>query len=387
MKFSLQVKDLVESVTLAAYATAPKASAVRMILSNIMLVADEDKNEVKFVGTDLEIMMIATIKTEVESGGYFTIPAKIFNEVANSISVAVKDTTTAFFELNPEEGYSLDLTVGRKKFSLQVQSVSDYPPVPVFNCEDEENSVELQTYALSAKDLLKGIDEASIAISSEESSPVQKSLCMNLTDTQKPILVATDSKRLAVTSIENFAPPEELADTYLIPAKAVEELKKLLGNCETIEVGIYNKQLVFGTEKYKLITRLVDGKFPNHERIIPKESSRILKMNKTDLGESLKLVMPIARINGGLVNFDVSENETRLWSDSREEGLAESFVASQLSGEPIKIGFNVRYLQDFINVVEAENVLIEMTTPNYPGLLKPDNPDSHYMYVIMPMAF
>lgn len=96
---------------------------------------------------------------------------------------------------------------------------------------------------------------------------------------------------------------------------------------------------------------------------------------------------PIARNISGLVHFDISANETKVWSDAKEQGKAESFIQSELSGEAINIAFNVKFLQDFIGVVADEEIIIEMTTPSYPGLMRPGNPESEFKYVIMPMSY
>jgi len=87
------------------------------------------------------------------------------------------------------------------------------------------------------------------------------------------------------------------------------------------------------------------------------------------------------------VHFDVTANETRVWSDAKEQGKAESFIQSELTGEPINIAFNVKFLQDFLAVTADEEVVIEMTTPSHPGLMRPGNPESDFKYVVMPMSY
>jgi DNA polymerase-3 subunit beta len=105
------------------------------------------------------------------------------------------------------------------------------------------------------------------------------------------------------------------------------------------------------------------------------------------MSQALKAVQPIARNRSGLVNLDIGSNETKIWSESKEQGKAEIFVSSELQGEAINIAFNVKFIQDFINVIADEQVILEMTTPSYPGLLKPGNPEADFQYVLMPMSY
>jgi DNA polymerase-3 subunit beta len=221
----------------------------------------------------------------------------------------------------------------------------------------------------------------------EEGNPVQRSICVDFGSEGRPVLVATDSKRLSVTKIENLDVPENFRNVYIVPARAVPELQKLLESGENIELGLYKGQLVFTTEKYQLISRLIDGRFPDYNRVLPKESSRVLKFNRKELAQALKAVQPIARNRSGLVLLDITANETKVWSESKDQGKAEVYVPSELQGDAINIAFNVKFIQDFINVIADEQVVLEMTTPSYPGLLKPGNPEADFQYVLMPMSY
>lgn len=375
MKFRLELKTLLEAIAMVSKAVAAKG--IRPILSNLLVTAQNDN--LRLVGTDLEVMMISTVPAEIENNGHFTIPAKLLQEILSSIPT--DESAQVSFELENQDASEITISSGRNKFSLQIQGADEYPPVPVFETE------QMPMFTINNETTARALKEAAVAMSTEEGNPVQKSLCMDLSIADRPVMASTDSKRLAVTLIGDMKVPEEFRKTFIIPSRAIPELQKLLECNESLTLGTYKEQLVFSSHQFQLITRLIDGKFPDYNRVLPKESSRSLKISRKDLTQALKAVAPIARNSSGQVRFDVSPNETKIWADSKEQGKAEAFVASELNGEPINIAFNVKFLQDFLNVIIDEEIILEMTTPSYPGLLRPANPESEFKYVVMPMSY
>lgn len=381
MRFHIGTKELSEAIGLAGNAVAVKG--IKPILANLLVVANEQN--IRFVGTDLEIMFIANVPAQVESEGYFTIPAKLLQDVISSMPTALEGTNLVTFEFEADESEGMPpsqvrISSGRNNFFLQIQGIEDFPPVPVLENEG------IPTFTLKTKNFGKSIKEAAIAMSSEDGNPVQRGLCLDFNDEQRPVVIATDSKRLAVTAVEDFQVPEEFRQTFIVPSRAIGELQKLVDANEEIQLSLYKEQLVFNAGNFILISRLVNGRFPDHNRVVPKDPSRKLKIKRKDFTQALKSVMPIARNNDGLVNMEISQNETRIWSFSKEQGSVEFFVSSELEGDAIHIAFNLKYLQDFLGVIIDEEVLLEMTTPMYPGLFKPGNPESSYQYVVMPMT-
>jgi DNA polymerase-3 subunit beta len=375
MKFCLELKALSDALSIAGRAVAMKG--VRPILSNILVSATE--NEIRLVGTDLEIMIIAKVEAKVEESGHFTIPAKLLSEIVSCIPGEAGAEIT--LELDSENEHQVHISSGRNKFDLQIQGIEEYPPVPSLEGET------IPSFEIKTEIFKQSIKEAAIAMGVEEGNPTQRSICMNFEQEDNPVMVATDSKRLAVTSIPNFQVPGEFKQIFIVPSRAIPELLKLMDGQEKIEAGLYKEQLVFSTPKFQLITRLISGKFPDYNRVLPKESSRALRINKKEITQAMKAVLPIARHSSMLVHLDIAQGETRVWAESQEQGMSEVFVTSSLEGEDINIAFNVKFIQDFISVLDDEEVLIEMTTPSYPGVLKPGNPESKFQYVVMPMSY
>ncbi len=375
MKFFVEFKKLTDAVNTVSKAVAVKGA--KPMLSNLLVTATEGK--IRLVGTDEEIMMISTIEANIENDGHFTIPAKLIQEILGSVTAESSEAVA--FELLNEESGEMELSCGRSKFNIQIQGTDEFPPVPVLGGEDTT------LYETKCEGLARALKEAAVAMSSEEGNPVQKSICIDFSSGTKAMMASTDNKRLAVTSVRDFEIPETMKQMFIVPSRAIPELQKLLESNETIKFGLYKDQLLFSSEKFQLITRLVEGRFPDYNRVLPKEATRSMKVNRKALAQCLKAVNPISRNSNNLIHFDIGPNETRVWADAKEQGKAQSFVPSELNGEPISIGFNAKFVGDFINVLDDEEVVIEMTTANYPGLFRPGNLDSEFKYVVMPMMF
>jgi DNA polymerase-3 subunit beta len=375
MRFRTELKNLLEAVGIVSRAVAVKG--IKPILANLLITAHG--SELRFVGTDQEIMMISTIAANVESEGHFTIPARLLQEILSCLPG--DDSAQVLFELDDDQSSEITISSGRNRFNLQIQGIDDFPPVPVLETS------EIPSFSISCDSFAKALKEANVAVAVDDGNPVQKSIFFDFSTQSRPVMASTDSKRLAVTVVPQLDVPELFRRSFIVPSRAIAELYKLLDGNESISLGTYKEQLVFSSQHFQLITRLVDGKFPDYNRVLPKESSRVLKINRKELTQALKAVAPIARNSSGLVHFDISQNETKVWSDAKDQGKAEMFISSELTGDAINIAFNVKFMQDFLGAIIDEEIYLEMTTPSYPGLLRPVNPESEFKYVLMPMSY
>lgn len=374
MKLQLLLKPFAEALATVARATGGKH--LRPILANVLLVAEGE--ELRLVGTDLEIMVISRLKAEITVPGKCTISAKLLTEIVSTLPVE-NEKAIVRLEMKEDQENSIIVASGRAKNLIQIQGVEEFPPVPAVENESFPN------FEHSSFDLRKALKEVATAMAVEESNPTQRSVCFSFSKGDLR-LIATDSRRLAVTRLLSVSYPPEFEKTHLVPSRAVPEVLKVLENVEKVNVGLYKEQLVFTTTDFVLLTRLYDGKFPDYQRILPKECSRKVTIKHKEFLQALRSVNPIARHSSSMVHMDVGPNETRIWAESREEGNSEVFVSTRLEGEPINIAFNCKYLQDFLGVADCDEISLEMTTPNYPGVLKPLPPENPFNYVIMPMT-
>ncbi|MBF0500826.1 MAG: DNA polymerase III subunit beta [Candidatus Riflebacteria bacterium] len=374
MKFQLELKALSDALAVVGRAVAGKG--IRPVLANVMCVAIP--GELKLVGTDNEIMATSRLVANVEVPGQCTIPAKLLIEVVSSLPVESGAEKVNFSQLEGHDN-QIELATGRGKFILQVQGTEEFPPLPVME------GAEFPKFSLTNEELKTALKEVSIAMGTEEANVTQRCVCFSFVE-GKLRLVATDSRRLAVGWLPTVKYPPEFEKNFLVPTRAIPELLKILEDGDSIEVGLFKEQLMFTTKRFQMLTRLYEGKFPDYNRIMPKDTTRILTIRTKDLLQAIKAVAPIARSAAMMVHFDVGANETRIWSESPEEGNSEVYISTQFKGEPINIAFNGKYIQDFLGVVGSDELVIEMTTPAFPGLFRPLKSDSDYKCVIMPMT-
>jgi DNA polymerase III subunit beta len=374
MKLAVATRPLVESLSLVARAVSSKG--INQILANVLI--RTDAQGLWLVGTDLEVTTIARVPAQVETPGEVTIPARLFLDVVSNLPTGEEDRVT--FDLPGTGLPGIELRCGTElKYDLQIQGTEEYPPVPAVEKGDFPN------FTIDAAGLQQHLKRVEIAIASEEANAVHRSVCLNFNNGEL-ILAATDTKRLAMTKFGRLEYPPEFQRQFLMPGKAVHELVKLLDAGGQVRVGLFNEQLVFATAGVTLLTRLYEGKFPDHNRVVPKDPTRKLTLGRTALTQALRAVSPIARTSSMMVRFDVAPERTRIWAESRDAGVCEKWVTAALEGEPMNIAFNINYLQDFLGVVGSESVTLEMTTPSYPGLMKPKDEDPGFFYVVMPMT-
>ncbi|MBI3038991.1 DNA polymerase III subunit beta [bacterium] len=376
MKFELDVKTLSEALSTVGRAI-PAKPVVNPVLANVLVSAQE--NGLELVGTDLEVSIIAKVKAKVEVPGKCTIPAKLFIDVVTSLPFESETELVLFNQVDGQENI-IQLSTGRGKYNLQVQGTEPFPPMPLLEGE------KFPQFTLPTSTLKLHLRQVSIAMGVEETNPTQRSVCLNFHGGDLR-LMSTDSKRLALVRLPGVSYPTEFERNFLIPHRGIPEIMRILEDGEVVNIGLFKEQLVFSTPSFTLFTRLYDGKYPDYQRVIPKESIRHLTISNKEFSQALKAVFPIARLRSMMVRLDAGQNETRIWAESPDCGTSEVFVTSNLEGEPIQIAFNGKYILDFLAVCESEKILLEMTTPKYPGVLKPISPEPQYLYVIMPMTY
>ena len=377
MKIALGLKSFAEAANYSNRAVAQRGA--KPVLANLLMTARD--GELRIVGTDDEIMIISRVQAEIEEPGFFTISAKLLIEIISNFPD--QDDSQVNLAIYPEKNNILVLSSEKTEFHLQVQDIADYPPVPPIE------TAEFPSSRINSEVFIQALKEGSIA-SSSEGSPAHKSICLDFETGDGLKVASLDGKRLAATYFENIEVVEQLKQQFLLPTRAVDELKKIVTLEPELKMGFYREQLVFINNKITIISKLVDGKFPDYNRIFPKEFSRRIKINKKDLTSALKAIFPIARLGITevvVVNLDFEAHEIKVWADTPQYGSSEIFINCELEGEPISTSFNAKFFQDFLSVIEDEEVILELTTPNYPGVLMPGNLESHFKYVMMPIIF
>jgi DNA polymerase III subunit beta len=369
MKLEIDRTELVNALALASKAVADKG--VKPVLANVYLKAANDK--LQLVGTDGDQMMIVEVSASIDREGAAMIPAKLMLELCSALP------SNSLFPVAIEHGpndYKLTIALDKSRYEIITASAEDYVPVPALE--------SLEMAEIKGSILALAMKQASIAAAGkDEANPVQKSVYVDLTES--PTVVATDSKRLMVVDLREFEAPANMKQGLIVPGKAVKELSEMFKHADVAKIAMFKDQLVCRVDNVTYLTRLVEGRFPAYQRVLPKESTSSVVVSRRELSQALKSLLPIARNCSNLVIYEFANDTLKLSANSPENGNAETKIDCKITGEPPKIGMNLQFVTDFLGCVDCDNVKMELTTASYPVLFVANDGDQKS--VLMPMSY
>ena len=342
------------------------------ILNTVLIEAQ--KNLVKFSSTDLEIGISCCITGKVEKEGSICIPAKILSNYINGLP-------NKKIEVNSQEN-KLNLKCENYRASISGFSSEDFPIIPQIK--------EKEFVSLDSSKLCQGFSKVVGAAASSESKPEISGVSINLRkDSIK--LVATDSFRLAENIIFPDK-PESLEKSMIVPAKTIQEVIRIFGeqNQEKSDIEIYSSpnQILFlknTTPKIQLISRLIEGEYPNYEEIIPKGFLTKILLDRQELVQHIKIAsLFTSRTNDIKMKVDPSKKSVEFFSSNPDTGENKSETSAQIEGEKTEITFNCKYLMDGLMNIDEDQIVFELNGEEKPGVLKPHK-NKDYIYIIMPI--
>lgn len=356
-------KDLFEGVQTAARAVSVRTSLP--ILGHLLITAEDDK--LIIAATDLEIGVECVVEAKVIEGGSMTAPARVFSEVLSSlpetdVSVTVTDDA------------NVNIKCATSDFTINGLPPSDFPMLP--------DVVEDVSFAIDRDVLRDGIQKTSFAIGVDESRAILTGILMQISDSGLK-LVATDTHRLCVLDcpvIESRG-----AVNAIVPGRAMNELMRVLPDQDgVVSVGISQTQIKFKTGDTVLISRLIEGQFPNYEKVVPAEHTKKLVIPTEQFEQSLKRVAIVARENSNRATLETDDGKLTITAESGDLGRAHEVVEILKEGDDTKMAFSTRYLLDMLSVVDTEAVEIELSGEVNQALIRPQG-QYDYLYVVMPM--
>ncbi|PJC03260.1 MAG: DNA polymerase III subunit beta [Gallionellales bacterium CG_4_9_14_0_8_um_filter_55_61] len=335
------------------------------ILSNILI--EKENGKIKLTATDLEIQITNTIETDDSSSAAITVGGKKLQDILrilpdqSKISIEVKENKA-------------QIKSNKSRFNLQTLPAQDFPKLS--NQLQNSNKITLSQNAL--KLLLGSIQ---YAMAQQDVRYYLNGVLLGV-EGNKLKAVATDGHRLAYNAITIEA---DLAkQEIIIPRKAVMELAKLLADDDSaIELEFSDQQLKTSFSGIQLVTKLIEGKFPDYQRVIPDYSNH-LSMNRTLVQQALQRAAILSNEKFRGVRFVLTEKNLSVISSNSEQEEAQVEIETDYHGEAIDIGFNVNYLLDGLNSINSEQAIFSFGSPNSSILItSPDNQE--FRYVVMPM--
>lgn len=335
------------------------------ILKGILL--ETHNQQLKLVGTDLEIGIENYIDAEIESSGSVVLSARLLGDIIRKLPD--KDIE---IEVDPDN--KTIIRCENSEFTLIGQSAVDFPELPKIE--------ESNTYKIP-QDLFKNmIKQTVFATAVNEARPILTGVLMELQE-DAINMVALDGYRLALrqAKIKN-----EICNKTVIPSKTLSEVNRILIEEENPDVDIFftDKQILFNLNKTRVISRLLEGEFINYKQIIPKEYKSRLKVNTRSLLDSIERASLLAKEGkNNLVKFSIRDDFMTI-SSNVEIGKAVESVSIDLEGDDIEIGFNSKYFLEALKIIDSEEVYLEFTTNVSPCIVKPVDHDN-YTYLILPV--
>ncbi len=337
------------------------------ILSNVLIEAKDD-GSIRLMATDLDLQVDESVAAQVSQAGATTVPAHTFFDIVRKLPEGSQ------VELAASDG-KMQVVAGRARFNLSTLPRDDFPVIA---------EGELPTrFELPAATLRQIIDKTRFAISSEETRYYLMGIFLHVAD-DKLKAAATDGHRLARITLDRPDGAEGMPD-IIIPKKCVGELRKLLDEVEgTAEVSLSSTKVRFGLGSAVLTSKLIDGTFPDYNRVIPTGNDKLLKLDPKSFAAGVDRVATIASEKTRAVKMNVDRDKVTLSVTSPESGTATEEIAADYGSDSIEIGFNARYLMDILAQIEGDHVEVHLADAAAPTLLR-ENDHSPALYVLMPM--
>lgn len=340
------------------------------ILSNVLIAAADGRLEL--TATDLDVTIACSVGATVESPGRATLPVKKLVDIT-------RELPSSELEIEIDDKSVASIRAGSAFFKVNGLAAEEFPPLPVF--------AKNRTLTVPQDKLKAMLRKTSFAVSTDESRYVLNGIFFSLKE-NKLILVATDGRRLAMCEEEADVAAENQAD-FIVPTKAINELTRLLHPGGNVEVKFTENQASFATQASTeggfsavLITKLVDGNYPNYRQVIPAEPQERVPLNREEFLKALRLAEIMTTDKQNSVKLTFSRNQLAITANAPEVGEARQTVAIKYQGKDFAIAFNPEYLLDPLKALENDEVFFELIDELSPGVLKTNEP---FLYVIMPM--
>ena len=343
------------------------------ILANVLLRADEDGLHLK--ATDLDLDVSETAPANVDASGSVTVPAHLLHDIVRKLADGAE------VMLRTGEDGGVTVAAGRSNFRLQTLPSDDFP--------DLTAGEFTHAFKVPAADLGMLVDRTAFAISTEETRYYLNGIYMHVVE-GKLRAVATDGHRLARAEIEAPDGTEGMPGV-IVPRKTVGELQKLLGGMSgsedepaTVSVELSDAKVRFSLGGVLLTSKLIDGTFPDYQRVIPTANDKALTLDRHGFAGAVDRVATVSTERGRAVKLTLEDGLLKLTVNNPDSGSAEEELAVGYGDDALEIGFNARYLLDIAGQIEGEEAVFMLNDAGSPTLIR-DKGDERALYVLMPM--
>lgn len=337
------------------------------VLQSISIKAEGQK--LIFTATDLEIGIRCEVPAETESEGTVVLPAKLFTEIVRKLP----DTTISL----SSQDESIHLIYYNSEILLKGYDPDEFPLLP--------DLMDPTVFSLPTSLFRSMIRETIFACASEENRPVFSGLLLEI-DHQNLRLIASDTHRLAYRA-EEVSNPEEIKFSGIIPAKTMSEIYRLLKEDEeTLAIHFTDTQVSFHFGSVHLISRLIEGQFPNYKQVIPQTCETKVYLSVRDFMEAVERASLLTRdssVGASIIRLAIKEDTIHLDHTTELGRIAEQIFIKK-EGQDLNISFNSKFILDVLRVLDAEEILFELSGPQSPAVIR-NIKDRNYICLLLPV--
>mgnify|MGYP000000179529 FL=1 len=364
MKFTFTKEVLLKEMAIAQEIISNKTAI--SILSNVLLIAKEGSLTIR--ATDIKVAFETKIPVDVAEEGATTVFCDKFTSIIASMP-------SGEIEAEQKDQKLIIRSISKKaKFSLKTISDNDFPPFT--------DSSNVQFFEVPAKDFKEMITQTIFAVSDDETRYFMNGVYMEKKENNL-IFAATDGRRLAFIQ-HDFGIPLPDFKGSIIPPKILSIVQRRSSEEGMISIGISEKNIFFRFNAYNFSSVLIDGQFPNYERVIPESQAHHFEAQCDDFLQALKRVALLVEQKSKRIFLKISDGTLSITSNENELGTANEEIPCKYEGEEITIALNYMYLEEPLKVLGSENIRIEFTDPMRAITLRPET-DTHFFHIIMPM--
>ncbi|MFA5034236.1 MAG: DNA polymerase III subunit beta [Candidatus Margulisiibacteriota bacterium] len=372
MEFTCEKKDLQSGVSTVEKIVATRSTLP--IIGNILF--ELSKSGLKLSANNLEMGIELNVKANVAKEGSFLLPAKTLSGIVSKLP----DTSVNF---KVAENKTVKISYENSHFNLHSLPADEFPALPKIK--------EGKTITVDARSFASMIKHTIFSVSNSEDKYVLTGILIEFGksgisgDTSNMRLVATDGYRLAKRGEKVAGAAEGIS--IIVPARAMSELLKILDgkNCDNVKITVSNDQVSFNCGEVYLVSRVIQGKFPDYKQVVPKKSTTLVKVSRKELLSAAERAAVIASGSANVTMFEVKNGKLHLSAHTPDVGSFDEGLAAEIDGtEKVRVSFNVRLISDVLEALTADNVIVEFSEGLSPGVIKPAD-QTDYLYIVMPI--
>jgi len=361
MKFSVTKEKLLECLQQVQNVVSTRTTLP--ILSNVLL--QTNGSEVRLTTTDLDVGVRGSFEAQIEKEGATTLPAR-------RLFTIIRELPSSEIQFDVDGKNAASIRSGQSFFKILGLPEEEFPPLPKFD--------DSKVVTIRQKDLRDGLRKTSYAISTDETRYVLNGVLFSFKD-NKLTLVATDGRRLAMLDIDLEFPRSHEAD-IIVPTKAVTELQRLLTDDGDVRVSVGGSQIAFDLNNSLLVSKLIEGNYPNYRQVIPGEMKERVTLERETFLNSLRRVSLLASDKSNSIKLNFSKNNIDITANTPEVGEAKESLPVAYKGREFSIAFNPEFLMAPLRNLAEDEIFLDLIDEMSPGVIKIQSP---FLYVLMPM--